>query len=107
MAQKRAGVLTLEIELAKPLSHHKRVAVELAWSDMLDLPLSGDSLTIDRVSLVVSAGPASDEVLLDAPNSLQDFTWQCRYENIEWTSANALSRELRNDPRVLSVKALR
>lgn len=106
MKDKRAGVLTLEIELAKPISHHKGVTLELAWENMLDLPLTTDTIDVDRVELSVVSGPADDEILLDAPNSLQDFTWRCRYDNTEWMSADALGKTLRNDKRVLSVKAL-
>jgi hypothetical protein len=39
---KRAGVITIEVELLKPLSRMRKVALELAWEDMLDLPLSTD-----------------------------------------------------------------
>lgn len=102
----RPGVLTLEIELAKPLSHHRGVVLELAWADMLNLPISSDKIDIDRVRLDVVHGPADDEILLDMPNSLQDFTWKCRYSNGEWMSADALGKVLRNDKRVLSVRAL-
>lgn len=107
METMRAGVVTLEIEVAKPLSHHKGVAVELAWFDMLSLPLSGDVLTVDRAELTIVSGPASDETILDAPNGLQDFTWKCRYDNDEWMSADSLIKMLRNDPKVLSAKALK
>lgn len=104
--KKRAGVLLVEVSLPKPLSKFRRVAVELAWTDMLDLPLSGDELQIDRAAVKVLRGPAGDDVILDAPNTLQDFTWQGTYECDEWISAETFASLVRNDPRVLSVKAL-
>lgn len=102
----RPGVLTLEIELAKPLSHHRGVILELAWPNMLDLPISGEMFDIDRIPLDVISGPADDEILLDMPGSLQDFTWKCRCNNGYWMSADSLGKILRNDKRVLSVRAL-
>jgi hypothetical protein len=103
---KRPGVLLIEVTLPKPLSKFRRVAVELAWPDMLDLPLSNDELQIDRATVKVVRGPAGDDTLLDAPNSLQDFTWQGLYECDEWISAETFAALVRNDPKVLSVKAL-
>jgi hypothetical protein len=99
----RSGVLMLEIELAKPISHDKAVRIGLRWADMLSLPLPGDTITVDRVDLKITKGPASDDVLLDAPGSLIDPVWRCRYENHEWMSCVALTQILRHDPGVASI----
>ena len=103
---KRPGVITLEIELAKPLSRQKKVVVEYAWHDMNDLPVRGDNFSVDRVDIGIDSGPASDEVILSQPETLQDFTWQCTYPNTEWTSAQDVLRLVKNDPKVLSAKVL-
>lgn len=104
---KRAGVLAIDVELLKPLSHARKVAVELAWDDMLDLPLSSDKLQIDRMEINLTRGPATDEVILDAPNSLRDFTWQGSYDSGEWVTAETFIANARHDRRVLSAKAIR
>lgn len=104
---KRVGVLTIEVELLKPLSHAKKVAIELAWDDMLDLPLSTDKLQIDRMEINLTRGPADDDTILDAPNSLQDFTWQGTYDSGEWVTAETFIANTRHDRRVLSAKAIR
>ena len=106
MKTQRAGVLLIEVTLPKPLSRFRRVAVELAWPDMLDLPLGGDELQIDRAAVKVVRGPAEDDVVLGDPESLQNFTWTGLYECDEWISAETFASLVRNDPRVLSVKAL-
>jgi len=103
---KRAGVLTIEVELLKPLSHAKKVAIELAWDDMLDLPLSTDKLQIDRMEINLTRGPADDDTILDAPNSLQDFTWQGTYDSGEWVSIETFTANARHDRRVLNIKAI-
>ena len=104
---KRPGVITIEVELLKPLSRMRKVAIELAWEDMLDLPLSTDKLQIDRADITLTLGPADDETILDAPNSLHDFTWQGSYDSGEWVSAETFISNIRHDPRVLNAKAIR
>lgn len=99
----RSGVLMLEIELAKSVSHDKAVRIGLRWADMASLPLPGDTITVDRVDLEVTKGPASTDVLLDAPDSLTDPVWGCRYDNAEWMSCVALTQMLRHDPGVASI----
>lgn len=98
------GTLILEIELAKPISRDKKVRVKLSWKNMLSLPLTGDQLQVDRALLTVTSAPASDDVLLDAPNSVPGGSvWRCRYDNDEWMTCVALTQILRNDPGVRSV----
>jgi hypothetical protein len=104
---KRAGVITIEVELLKPLSRMRKVALELAWEDMLDLPLSTDKLQIDRMEINLTLGPADDGTILDAPNSLQDFTWQGTYDSGEWVAVETFIANARHDRRVLNVKAIR
>lgn len=104
MGQNKSGIIVLEIELAKPISHDKAVRIELKWGDMRQLPLSGDSLDVDRAKLTVLQGPASDETLLDAPNSIEHGSvWKCRYDNAEWMTAVAFTQILRNDQFVRSI----
>lgn len=104
--QKRAGVITLEVTLEKPISHQKRVAIELAWEDMTDLPVHGDKLDIDRMAVGVDSGPADSSVILGQPESLQDFTWQCTYPMTEWATAESVVRMVKNDRRVLTARAI-
>src|SRR5690606_15754888 len=75
-----AGVVLLEVELLKALSHQKKVAVEVAWPDMTSLPLSGDTMQLDRMKVQIGRGPADDDTILDSPGSLMDFTWQASYD---------------------------
>lgn len=104
---RHAGVILLEIELLKPLSRMRKVALELAWENMLDLPLSTDKLQIDRLEINLTLGPADDETILDAPNSLQDFTWQGTYDSGEWVATETFIANARHDRRVLNAKAIR
>jgi hypothetical protein len=103
---KRAGVLLIEVELLKPPSRHKRVAVELAWPDMLSLPLLKDTLQIDRAEVCLTAGPADDETILDSPQSLTDFTWQGSFDSDEWISAQAFAVMANKDRNVLSARII-
>lgn len=103
---KNAGTITVEIELEKGLSRSRRIAVEMKWDDMLSLPISRDLLQIDRTEIELLNGPASDEVILDRPNSLPHFTWQGIYRNKEWMSLNDFARILQKDRRVLVTKEL-
>lgn len=104
---KQAGVITIEVELLKPLSRMRKVAIELAWENMLDLPLATDRIQVDRADISLTTGPADDETILDRPNSLQDFTWQGTYDSGEWISAETFISTVRHDPRVLNAKAIR
>lgn len=103
---KRAGVVLIEVELLKALSRQKKVAVEVAWPDMLSLPLSGDSMWLDRAEVSIGAGPAEDDVILDAPQSLKDFTWQASYDGGEWISAQNFASLVKNSPHVLSARII-
>lgn len=105
--KKRSGEITVEIELEKSLSHGRRVSIKMDWEDMLDLPLSTDRLSVDRVEVELMNGPADDEVLLDRPNSLVDFTWQGIFRNKEWLTIEAFTQTLRQDRRVREVRVLR
>jgi hypothetical protein len=104
--QKRAGVITLEVRLEKPISRQKKVVIELAWKDMDDLLVAGDRVQIDRIGVDINSGPASDAVILDNPGSLQDFTWQCFYSMTEWATAESVVRMVKNDRRVLTARAI-
>lgn len=103
---KQAGVLLIEVELLKPLSLHKRIAVELAWLDMLSLPLPTDTLQIDRAVVVLTAGPADDETIMNSPQSLTDYTWQGSFDNGEWVSAQAFAAMVNKDRNVLGVRII-
>ena len=100
----KSGVLVLEIRLAKSASHDRGLRITLSWDDMLSLPLGGDILRIGRAELEIITTPASDEVLLDAPETVPEgAVWECRYDNTEWMSYVALTRLLRADPKVLTM----
>lgn len=102
----RAGVILVEVELQKPISHHRKVAVEVAWPDMLSLPLPGDTLQLDRMKVALTAGPADEETILDRPTSLKDYTWQGSYDSGEWTSAQTFASTVRKDPHVISARLI-
>lgn len=104
--KKRAGVLLIEVELLKPLSRQKKVAVELAWPDMLSLPLATDTLQLDRAQVVLTRGPADDDVILDSPQSLTDFTWQGSHDSGEWVSAQTFAAMVNKDPHVLGARII-
>jgi len=103
---KRAGVLLLEVELLKPLSRHRKVAVEVAWPDMLALPLSGDSMQLDRAVVSIGRGPADDDTILETPERLTDYTWQASYHGEEWISAQAFATLVQKSPNVLSARLI-
>lgn len=109
MRRKKAGVITLEVELKKPLNRRSLVRVDLRWGDMLDLPISGDVISIDRFNLKVVRGPASNETLLDQPQAVTRLTspgcWYCHYDD-DWIAAERLISGLSRDPHCLSVRVL-
>lgn len=101
------GTITVLVELNKSLSHGRRLSVEMRWDNMLDLPLNNDKLQIDRANVELTNGPADDEVILDRPNSLTDFTWQGIVQNREWMSLDDFARMLQQDKRVVKVTPIR
>lgn len=103
---KRAGVLLVEVELLKAISHQKKVAVEVAWPDMLSLPLSGDSMQLDRAKILIGTGPADDDTILDSPQALPDFTWQASYDGSEWISAQTFATTVKHSPHVISARII-
>ncbi|MFE0472476.1 hypothetical protein ACFW2V_12770 [Streptomyces sp. NPDC058947] len=109
MRRKKAGVITLEVELKKPLDRKNLVRIDLRWDDMLDLPISGDVIAIDRFDLKVVRGPVSDEALLDQPQvvtgALSPGHWYCHYDG-DRIAAEKLITELSHDPRYLDAQVL-
>lgn len=103
---KMAGVVLLEVELLKATSRQKRVAVEVAWPDMLSLPLSGDTMQLDRVKVDIGRGPADDDMILDAPQSLSDFTWQASFGGDEWISAQTFATTVKHSPNVINARIM-
>jgi hypothetical protein len=103
---KRAGVVLLEVELLKATSRRRKVAVEVAWPDMLSLPLPGDTMQLDRVKVDVGRGPADDDTILDSPQSLGDFTWQASYGGDEWISAQTFASTVTKSPNVISARII-
>lgn len=103
----RAGVILLEVELLKALSHQKKVAVEVAWPDMTSLPLSGDTVWLDQAKVDVGQGPADDDTILDKPLELGDFTWQASYDSPEWIEAKTFAAMANRDPHVISARIMR
>lgn len=103
---KMQGVVLLEVELLKAISHQRKVAVEVAWPDMLSLPLSGDSMQLDRAKVEVGRGPADDDAILDTPGELKDFTWQASYDGGEWISAQAFATLVQKSPNVISARII-
>jgi hypothetical protein len=101
-----AGVVLLEVELLKALSHQKKVAVEVAWPDMTSLPLSGDTMQLDRMKVQIGRGPADDDTILDSPGSLMDFTWQASYDGGEWIAAQTFAATVNKSPNVTSARIL-
>lgn len=104
------GVITLHVEVQKPLGRKKLIQVDLTWEDMLDLPISTDELTIDRYTVTVVQGPRSDEELLDRPRLAVDpksgpIHWTCRYDG-EWVRVENLIQQLKKDPRVQFARAV-
>lgn len=95
--------------MGKPLSRKRLIRLDLAWKDLLDLPLSGDILNIDRFRVEVVRGPVSDELLLDQPSSAfgadVQSHWYCRYD-AEWAHVDTLTAAFRKDPDFLSVQVL-
>lgn len=95
---KKAGVITLEIELEKSLSHGRRLAVDLAWDDMTQLPLASDELYIDDIKISLVSGPADNDTILDKPGSLKDYTWKGIHRGIEWMSIQTFAKMIDKDP---------
>lgn len=104
--KKVQGVVLLEVELLKATSHQKKVAVEVAWPDMLSLPLSGDSMQLDRAKVSIGSGPADDDTILDSPQTLTDHTWQASYGGEGWISAQAFATLVQKSPNVISARIL-
>ena len=106
----RQGVITLHVEMRKSLSRKSLIEVQLNWENVLDLPISGDLLLIDRIPLKVVRGPRPDGVLLDRPQSALDpdegpTYWYCHHDG-EWARVEVLVSEFMKDPRTLSVQVL-
>lgn len=103
---KTQGVILLEVELLKASSRQKKVAVEVAWPDMLSLPLSGDSMQLDRAKVDIGRGPADDDTILDHPQTLTDYTWQASYGGEEWISAQTFATLVQRSPNVISARII-
>jgi hypothetical protein len=103
---KMQGVLLLEVELLKATSHQKKVGVEVAWPDMLSLPLRGDTMQLDRAKVDIGLGPADDDTILDHPQTLANYTWQASYGGEEWISAQAFATLVQRSPNVISARII-
>ena len=108
---KKQGSITVEVEVVKSLGRSKKVQLDLSWEDMLDLPITGDGLSVDRFELTVVRGPMSDEMLLDQPQLAfsgdgEPACWSCRYDG-DWIQPEVLVSQLRKDPRVLRARVSR
>lgn len=99
------GIITIQVEVLKALSRKKLILLTLTWEDMLNLPISGDELQLDRHTLKITQGPLSDETLLNRPQAAAgpENRWLCIYAG-EWVRAETLAGEFRKDPRVQGVE---
>lgn len=98
-------VITLDVQVQKCLSRKSRIRVEADWPYGLTLPVPGDKILLDRYELLVTEGPASDEVLLDRPGLVVDGIWKCNYSG-EWAHAEMLAKEFSTHMRCRSVRLL-
>lgn len=103
---KKPGVITLEIELEKSQSDGRRLAVELAWDDMTQLPLASDEVYIDDIKISLVSGPADNDTILDRPDSLSDYTWQGIHRGIDWMSIQTFAKMVKKDPAVQVVRMI-